>query len=281
MICYAAELALFVDCVQYEEVEVIVESGSVASIRHGQVKSGKSKLSESESGCLKLMCRYRDDTDIMISSDVPEEVIEVLEKVVKIYPEGLVYNVTVSQFYSSHLDVCYILGLTEERFETFVRKTLDCPVTYTPEVSNMSQEHKLSFCVGEYVRYYRICSQVKYVDMYMRYLFSELHSVGYDYCQLKRDFSKRKASINKILERNENKDDVIEEEIEWRYLGATCAYDGQTFTHRIVQQLLFNGNGVEQGVSAGIMAVPGMKLKGYVMSRRKYLASMRGEKSKK
>ena len=96
LICFSAEMKLYNKCLQYEEVEVIIEKGKVLKINSGESVEGRNKLSEAEENVVKEYSRYRDDTEAVLVSNNEELLRGVLQKICTIYPAQLVYNVTLS-----------------------------------------------------------------------------------------------------------------------------------------------------------------------------------------
>ena len=267
LICFAAEMKLYNECLQYEEVEVVMEKGKVSKINTGEIVEGCNKLSKAEEEVVKEYSRYRDDTEAVLVADNEELLKQVLRKICTIYPPQLVYNVTLSHRCASHLDVCYYVKSGDGERVLFPRKSLGSPVGFGPALSNMSEEHRSNFIMGEYIRYERIAGDKRVVDKYMKMLFTEMVSVGYEHRNLQR---KLKTMMMKSTNKKQEQTDTP------IHLGASCEYDGVDFTHSVIKQLLRGIESLEKNQQVdNIMPVPGMKLKGYMMSRRKFLKKLK------
>ena len=268
IVCYAAEMKLYSKCLQYDEVNVDMNLGKVSKIETGEVKDGQQKLTAREEEAVKDYSRYRDDTQGILVVENENLLREVLKKMCSIYPTKLVYNVILSHRTTSHPDVCYYLKSSGRGMMLFPRKSIDSPVGFGPALSNMSDNHRSDFILGEYIRYERIANDKMVVDRYMKMLFKEMVSVGYDQKSLVRKL----ANLLRMREtRNESLTRI--------HLGVTCQYDGLDNTHQVLMQLLRREVSAEQDLVDNIMPVPGRKLKGYMMNRKIFLNKMRNSLS--
>ena len=100
----------------------------------------------------------------------------------------------------------------------------------------------------------------------MKMLFKEMVSVGYDYRNLQR---KLKFMLMKSLNKKQKQTETP------IHLGASCKYDGVDFSHSVIKQLLRANSLQGKSLVDNIMPVPGMKLKGYMMSRKKFLRKLK------
>ena len=90
----------------------------------------------------------------------------------------------------------------------------------------------------------------------------EMASVGYEKRELHNKFKKL---LDSSKNRNSKEPSL--------HLGARYEFGGLDSTHQVIKQLL-RANDDETKVD-NIMPVPGLKLKGYMMSRKKYLKKMK------
>ena len=264
LVCYASEMKLYSSCLQLEDVRVEIVGGKVWSIETGPVVEGEQRLTIVEEKAVREYSRYRDDTQGIIEVEEVETMKKILWKLGTIYPKKLVYNISICSQLSSHLDVCFLVMGGIGGLKLFPRKSIDSPVGFGPALSNMSEEHRSNFILGEHTRYGRISDDEKIVEKFMKMLYREMASVGYDQRYLQ-------DRLKNMLVRKQSKDDGYEVE----HLGVVCQYDGVDHTHQLLRHLL-RGGGVDYQVRVdNIMPVPGMKLRGYLMSRRKYLQKMK------
>ena len=238
--------------------------GKVVSIETGEVSDGEQKLSYKELEVVKEYSRYRDDTQGILVVENDSLLREVLRKICTIYPPKLVYNVILSNQCTSHLEVCYYKNFGSRGMTLFPRKSIDSPVGFGPALSNMSESHRSNFILGEYIRYDRIAEDKMIVERYMKMLFKEMVSVGYEYRALQ---SKLKTMLKRKGITNPDQASM--------HLGVTCQYDGLDSTHLVLRQLLRREGSGNQNLVDNIMPVPGRKLKGYMMSRKMFLQKMR------
>ena len=150
MVCYASEMKLYVRCLQYEDVKVVMNMGKVMNILTGDLREAKQKLTPEEDVTLREYSRYRDDTEGILVLKDAKLLEEIIQKMCTIYPKGLVYNVVLSHRSTSHLDVCYHISRGGS-VKIYPRKSIDSPVGFGPALTNMSEEHKSNFILGEYI----------------------------------------------------------------------------------------------------------------------------------
>ena len=126
--------------------------------------------------------------------------------------------------------------------------------------------------MSEMLRYRRLCNSQRFVDLNERQLFTELLIAGYSKAEIKkesnksRDFIKRNYTqdfVRKINSEDKNENEAA-------YYGK-LTFDNYSGSHKIIQALM-KGAGKSR---IKMILVPSLKIKTYIISRKKHLKRLR------
>ena len=265
------ELELFEGVCDESESEAKVDEHFTIKIMEGPKTNRKDCLTQKQNDSIKLFKRYIDDTHEVISSDVVTDAKESIIKILTMYPENLDMNTVLGLKYFSHLDCSGYLKFRNNSMTTFVRRNYTAPVNLVPKVSNCPDSNKYSILLSEMLRYRRLCSNQKLVDMNEKQLFTELYKAGYCTKEIKILSKKNRKLIKenftddyftKKLSNNKN----IEESV---YSKVT--FDKLSSGQNIINQLVKGGGRSK----IKTVIVPSLKIKTFLISRKRHLKTLR------
>ena len=154
---------------------------------------------------------------------------------------------------------------------TFVRRNYRAPVNLVPKVSNCPDSNKYSIILSEMLRYRRLCSNQKLVDMNEKQLFTELYKAGYSTTEMK-ILSKK----NRKLIKENFTDDYFTKKLSSNMNIEESVYSKVTF-----DKLSSGQNIINQLVKGGgrskikTVIVPSLKIKTFLISRKRHLKTLR------
>ena len=215
--------------------------------------------------------RYRDDIYNLIAVEAENDMFTNILDLGQVYPKHIKLTVELGHLYQSFLDVCHYRRLSDGKFTTLVRRNFKVPPLFMPEKSNVPENQKWSALKCELLRHRRICSSKTLVEVNDLCLDKEYQKLGYKNWQIKKE-------TKKCLENYKTKYDEAFNLIEARKIPATvlCGtktiYEGFHNTHEILRMLIKKSDCNEPKLP---IIVPGMKLKTYLFTKRKYLLKQR------
>ena len=228
-------------------------------------------LNENEAENLKLFLRYIDDTQGVFSGQNLENALNLIIKILKIYPAHLTVNATLNLICFSHLDCIGFVGLCENIVNTLVRRNFTAPINLVPKKSNCPASNKYSIILSELIRYRRICSDAKFVSLNEDFLLGELLHAGYSKPDLRKQFEKSKQHIKINYDQDTFEKKVVTEENNYQNCCGKFTYDQLSGSHKILKTLLSGANHLR----VRNILVPGFKIKTYLVSKRKHLKRLR------
>ena len=202
--------------------------------QYGEITPGN--LSEEDSSFLTYR-RYRDDTFSCISlKDIksPEGPINLLGKA---FIPSLDFNIELSMYVGTFLDVKFYKRFSGEGMETLVRRKGKYPISFCHSNSNTSDSIVRSIVNGEILRHRRLTSSRKLQLANDESLVLELVSRGYNKEFLRKIVRQRIVKIGQDYNRKlvrykcrENPDGIV--------FGAVSVFDEEWNTHYKVHRLL-------------------------------------------
>ena len=176
IVAMAHELELFEGITTKINVEVEIDLLFSVRIIESNTNEEKNSLTEKEKDNIKHFKRYIDDTHEVIIGDESDEAKKTISKILTTYPKHLDMNAVLSTNYFSHLDCAGYTGFGVNKITTFVRRNYTAPINLVSKSSNCPVSNKYSIIMSEMLRYRRLCSSKKLVELNERQLFTELCS---------------------------------------------------------------------------------------------------------
>ena len=134
--------------------------------------------------------RYRDD----IFSDVAVNgcrLRDILDFIGCMFPPSLDMNFQLSMHVGSYLDTMFYRKISGTGFECFVKRKVKYPISYLHSSSPMSGAIVRNIISGELLRYRRICSSMRFVEVNDECLVLELVARGYSEKMIRKIIAKR------------------------------------------------------------------------------------------
>ena len=233
-------------------------------------EDGNSELSE-KLGSVKMLKRYRDDIYGIAASQSIGQIVQDIFEIGTMYPEHIKLTVELGHFYQSFLDVAHYRNLQNGKMTTFVRRNFKVPPLFVPKLSSVPENYKWSALKCELLRHRRICSEVKLVDLNDACLVEEYEKLGYNKHEI---LKVKKKTMEGYTERyNDNFELKAQRNVPETVLyGSKTVYEGFHNTHVILRELIKAGN---PEILKLPIIVPGIKLKSYLFTKRRYLTKQR------
>ena len=157
--------------------------------------------------------------------------------------------------------------IRDDEIETTIKKNFIKPVSYIPQKSCVPDHYKLASVFGEYLRFSRICSTEKLLQLNLDCLVQELCSVGYTKQKVLTKLRECKARIADCYDEDYKKKQkrVMSKRLVY---GANMPYNQKYPVHEIVMKYI--GERRPQDVS-NISLVPSDKIMKLAYTKRQYL----------
>ena len=265
------ELRFYTGVTCENEVKITIDKNFKVEVEINKNTTEVMNLSENEAENLKLFMRYIDDTQGVFSGQNLENALNLICKILKIYPKQLTVNATLNVMCFSHLDCIGFVGFCENTINTLVRRNFIAPINLVPQKSNCPTSNKYSIILSESLRYRRICSDTKFVSLNEDFLFGELLHAGYTKRDLRNQFEKSRQHIKVNYDQDTFEKKVVNEENEYQNCCGKFTYDQLSGSHKVLKTLLSGGSHLR----VRNILVPSYKIKTYLVSKRKHLKRLR------
>ena len=265
------ELNFYIGVTAKNEMKITVDKNFKVDIELNKNITQVMYLSENEAENLKIFMRYIDDTQGVFSGQNLNNALNLICKILKIYPKHLTVNATLNLICFSHLDCIGFVGFYENTINTLVRRNFIAPINLVPQKSNCPKSNKYSIILSESLRYRRICSNAKFVSLNEDFLFGELLHAGYTKRDLRNHFEISRQHIKANYDQDSFEKKVETEEHEYQNCCGKFTYDQLSGSHEVLKTLLSGASHLR----VRNILVPNFKIKTYLVSKRKHLKRLR------
>ena len=221
---------------------------------------------------IKKYARYVDDTLALVSGSEKREIVNAIMAIATMFPCHMKIEIELRLFSATFLDLFIVQKTFDCSYNVFVKRKMDNPISIIHKKSEVPIKMKSSVVKSELLRYRRLCSDDKIVRLNEQCLSRELKKVGYSEKGVQnmiRDAQKNiKENFDKIFEKR-TKDSNKKRKIVY---GSKVTFEGLIRSHSIVIEII-RASLVEQVMGPSV--IPAMKLKGILITRKKYLQKMR------